>query len=112
MDLEDVGAPLEVGQPELDLPVEAAGPQESGVEGVGAVGGHQHLDVAPRIETVELQCAVRKTFYINDSFFYSAIRLVWNWDYVLLPYKVSSMGLGNTLLHSATIFSGRYDNQS
>ena len=63
VDLEDVGAPLEVGQPELDLPVEAAGPEEGGVEGVGAVGGHQHLDVATGVEAVELQWAVRKTFH-------------------------------------------------
>ena len=54
MNLEDVGPALEVGEAELDLAVEPAGAEEGGVEGVGPVGGHEHLDVAARVEAVEL----------------------------------------------------------
>jgi hypothetical protein len=54
VDLEDVRAPLQVGQPELHLPVETAGPHQGGVESVGPVGRHQHLDVAAGVEPVQL----------------------------------------------------------
>jgi len=54
VDLEDLRAALRVGQAELDLAVEPAGPQQGGVERVGPVGRHQDLDVAPRVEPVEL----------------------------------------------------------
>mmetsp|Transcript_26420 Transcript_26420/g.82369 ORF Transcript_26420/g.82369 Transcript_26420/m.82369 type:complete len:205 (+) Transcript_26420:486-1100(+) len=54
VDLEDVRAALEVGQPELDLTVEAARAQQRRVERVRAVRRHEHLDVAARIEAVQL----------------------------------------------------------
>lgn len=47
-------AHLQVGQAELDLPVQTAGPHEGRVQGVWSVGGHQYLDVATRVETVQL----------------------------------------------------------
>ena len=43
-----------VGQRELDLPVETAGPEEGGVEGVLPVGGHDDLDVCRLVESVHL----------------------------------------------------------
>ena len=43
-----------VGQRELDLPVETAGPEEGGVEGVLPVGGHDDLDVGRLVESVHL----------------------------------------------------------
>mmetsp|Transcript_7587 Transcript_7587/g.22193 ORF Transcript_7587/g.22193 Transcript_7587/m.22193 type:complete len:302 (-) Transcript_7587:494-1399(-) len=42
------------GLRELDFAVEAPGPQEGGVEGVGAVRGHDHLDVHRLVEAVHL----------------------------------------------------------
>mmetsp|Transcript_23861 Transcript_23861/g.51446 ORF Transcript_23861/g.51446 Transcript_23861/m.51446 type:complete len:260 (-) Transcript_23861:692-1471(-) len=54
VDLEDVGATLEVGQAELHLAVQAAGTQQSGVERIRPVGRHQDLDVASGLEAVEL----------------------------------------------------------
>lgn len=50
VDLEDVGAALEIGQAELDLAVEAARSHEGRVEGVRSVGRHEDLDVAARVE--------------------------------------------------------------
>mmetsp|Transcript_46775 Transcript_46775/g.105792 ORF Transcript_46775/g.105792 Transcript_46775/m.105792 type:complete len:217 (-) Transcript_46775:851-1501(-) len=55
VDLEDVRAALEVGEAELHLAVEAAGAEQRRVEGVGAVCGHEDLDVPPRVEAVELR---------------------------------------------------------
>mmetsp|Transcript_22292 Transcript_22292/g.53383 ORF Transcript_22292/g.53383 Transcript_22292/m.53383 type:complete len:281 (-) Transcript_22292:263-1105(-) len=49
-----MSAPLEVGQAELHLAVEPPRPQQRGVERVGPVGRHQDLDVAARVEAVEL----------------------------------------------------------
>ena len=43
-----------VGQRELYLPVETAGPEEGGVEGVLPVGGHDDLDVGRLVEAVHL----------------------------------------------------------
>ena len=45
---------LQVGQVELNLPVQSAGSHECGVECVGSVGGHEDFDVAACIEAVEL----------------------------------------------------------
>jgi len=45
---------LEVGEAKLDFAVEASGSEEGGVEGVGAVGGHEDFDVAAGVESVEL----------------------------------------------------------
>jgi len=45
---------LQVGQGELDLAVQPAGPHQRRVERVRAVGGHEHLDVAARVEAVQL----------------------------------------------------------
>lgn len=39
---------------EFDLSVETAGSEESGIEGVGSVGGHDDLDVGGLVETVHL----------------------------------------------------------
>ena len=39
---------------ELDLAVDSAGTHQGRVEGVWPVGGHEHLDVAPRLEPVHL----------------------------------------------------------
>lgn len=47
-------AHLQVRQAELDLAVQTAGPHEGRVQGVWSVGGHQHLDVAARVEAVQL----------------------------------------------------------
>ena len=49
-----------VGQRELDLPVETAGPEEGGVEGVLPVGGHDDLDVGGLIEAVHLVKELQK----------------------------------------------------
>lgn len=54
VDLEDLEAADLVGQGDLDLAVEAAGAQQGGVEGVGAVGGHDDLGLAEVVEAVEL----------------------------------------------------------
>lgn len=43
VDSEDVRAPFQVGQAELHLAVQAAGPHERRVQGVGPVCSHQHL---------------------------------------------------------------------
>ena len=51
VDLQDLHARLLVGQRELDLPVQPAGPQERGVEHVGPVGGRDYLDVVVRRES-------------------------------------------------------------
>lgn len=39
---------------EFDLSVETAGTEESGIEGVGSVGGHDDLDVRGLIKTIHL----------------------------------------------------------
>mmetsp|Transcript_385 Transcript_385/g.996 ORF Transcript_385/g.996 Transcript_385/m.996 type:complete len:285 (-) Transcript_385:792-1646(-) len=54
MDVEDAALRLHVGEGELDLAVDAAGAQQRGVEGLDPVGGHDHLDVAPRVEPIHL----------------------------------------------------------
>ena len=54
VDLEDVDSALLIGQTELNFAVETAGTQQGRVQGVRSVGGHQHLDVAARIEAVQL----------------------------------------------------------
>mmetsp|Transcript_8389 Transcript_8389/g.28756 ORF Transcript_8389/g.28756 Transcript_8389/m.28756 type:complete len:402 (-) Transcript_8389:352-1557(-) len=54
VDVEDLRPGLQVGQPELHLPVQPPGPEQRGVQGVRSVGGHQDLDVAPRVKAVEL----------------------------------------------------------
>jgi hypothetical protein len=45
---------LFVWERELNLPVDPAGADEGGVETLYAVGGHDDLDVATRVESVEL----------------------------------------------------------
>ena len=47
-------AHLQVGQAELDLPVQTSGSHQGRVQGVRSVGGHQHLDVASGVEAVQL----------------------------------------------------------
>ena len=48
MDLEDRAAALDVGQADVDLAVEAAGPQDSRIDHVEAVRGRNHDDVIRR----------------------------------------------------------------
>lgn len=45
---------LQVRQAELDLPVQTSGSHQGRVQGVRSVGGHQHFDVASRVEAVQL----------------------------------------------------------
>ena len=52
--LEDLRAALEVGRVDADLPVEAAGAQQCGVEDVGTVRRRDHDDVDLRVEAVHL----------------------------------------------------------
>lgn len=47
-------AHLQVGQAELDLPVQTSRSHQGRVQCVRSVGGHQHLDVASRVEAIEL----------------------------------------------------------
>mmetsp|Transcript_15564 Transcript_15564/g.31243 ORF Transcript_15564/g.31243 Transcript_15564/m.31243 type:complete len:314 (+) Transcript_15564:66-1007(+) len=54
VDLEDARTTLKVWQPKLDLAVEAARAKQRRVERVWPVGRHQNLDVAARIEAVQL----------------------------------------------------------
>ena len=54
VDLEDLVAPGEVGGVDLDLPVEAAGAQQRGVEHVGPVGGGDQDHAAADVEAVHL----------------------------------------------------------
>ena len=52
--LEDEALLPAVGQRELDLAVQTAGAQQRGVQRVGAVGGHDHLDVDALVKAVHL----------------------------------------------------------
>ncbi len=54
MHLEDPLTALEVGRVHADLPVEATGAQQRGVEDVGTVGRRDHDDVRVRVEAVHL----------------------------------------------------------
>ena len=54
VDLQHVHARRLVRQRDLDLAVEAAGPQQRRVEHVGPVGRADHLDLANRVEAVQL----------------------------------------------------------
>ena len=47
VDLHDLLAAPEGGHPDLDLPVEAAGPPQRGIDGVLAVGGSDYDDLPP-----------------------------------------------------------------
>ena len=52
--LQDLGAALEVGRLDADLPVEAARAQQRRVEHVGTVGGRDQDDAAAHVEAVHL----------------------------------------------------------
>mmetsp|Transcript_46588 Transcript_46588/g.120614 ORF Transcript_46588/g.120614 Transcript_46588/m.120614 type:complete len:231 (+) Transcript_46588:90-782(+) len=54
MDLEDAPLGLLVGQRELDLAVNAAWTDHGRIQGLDAVGGHDHLHVATIVEAVQL----------------------------------------------------------
>lgn len=54
MSRKHISAHLQVGQAELDLPVQTSGPHQGRVQGVWSVGGHQYFDVASRVEAVQL----------------------------------------------------------
>lgn len=53
MDLQDLQPPVPVGNPDLDLPVEAAGPAERRVDVLEQVRGADHHDLAPALEAVQ-----------------------------------------------------------
>ena len=54
VDLEDLHPGLLVGKRDLYLPVQPAGSEEGGVEGVGSVGGHDDLHLPQHVEPVHL----------------------------------------------------------
>ena len=54
VDLHNLQPPNLVRQADLDLPVQAARAEERGVEGVGAIRGHDDLGLAEVVEAVEL----------------------------------------------------------
>jgi hypothetical protein len=67
VDLEDLSLGLDVGQRELDLAVDTTGTDQRRIQGLDTIGGHQHLDIATRIEAIELvqeleHCALDFTF--------------------------------------------------
>jgi 26S proteasome regulatory subunit T1 len=53
VDFENFGASLQLGQPELDFPINPAWPHERGVQRVWPVCGQQHLDVTSVVETIQ-----------------------------------------------------------
>ena len=55
VDLQDRQALLEVGEGDHDLAVEAARPQQGGVQDVGPVGGGDHDHALGRVEAVHLR---------------------------------------------------------
>ena len=54
MDAKDPATGFVVRKRKLDLPVDSSGPDESRIEAVDAVGGHDDFDVAARVEPVQL----------------------------------------------------------
>jgi len=54
VDLEDVHTSRFVGVGELDLPVYSPRSQQSRVQDIYAVGGHEHLDLVGGLKAVEL----------------------------------------------------------
>lgn len=54
MDLQNLHARHLVGQRDLHFAVQAPRPQQRRVEHVGAVGGHDHLDLAQGVKAVQL----------------------------------------------------------
>ena len=54
VDLEDLGAALEIRQAELNLPIQPPWAQQSRVQRIRPVGGHEHLDVVPSVKPIEL----------------------------------------------------------
>mmetsp|Transcript_15507 Transcript_15507/g.44094 ORF Transcript_15507/g.44094 Transcript_15507/m.44094 type:complete len:360 (-) Transcript_15507:226-1305(-) len=54
MDLENLRPALQVGQTKLDLPVQASRTQQRRVQRIRPVGCHQHFDVSPRVESIQL----------------------------------------------------------
>ena len=55
VDLEDLKPRLLVGHPDLDHPIEPAGPEERRVDDVGPVGGGDDDDVVERLQAVHLR---------------------------------------------------------
>lgn len=60
VDLQDLHAALLVGEGDFDLPVQTARAQESGVESIGAVGGHDQLGFAEIVEAIHLVEELRR----------------------------------------------------
>lgn len=54
VDVEDSAFSFLIRQWELDLAIDSAGADQGRVESLNAIGGHDHLDVATRVKTVEL----------------------------------------------------------
>ena len=65
MDLEDFPPPVLVGNGDRDLSVEAAGPAQGGVQGVGQVGGRQHDDVLPLRQAVHQRQQLRHDAFLH-----------------------------------------------
>lgn len=54
MDAQDMSPALVVRQRKFYTAVQSSGSEEGGIEGVGPIGGHEHLDISTRIKAVEL----------------------------------------------------------
>lgn len=54
MDLEDLCAAIKIRQAELNLPIQPSRTQQRRVQRIRPVGGHEHLDIAPRIKPIKL----------------------------------------------------------
>lgn len=55
MDVENSATGLVIRKWKFNLPVDSSWPNQCRVEAVNPVGGHDHLDIAARIEAVELE---------------------------------------------------------
>merc|ERR1712070_932730 len=53
VDAQNLAAAIQVWYVELDLTIQTARAKQSRVKSVWSVSGHQHLNVATRVETVE-----------------------------------------------------------
>mmetsp|Transcript_3643 Transcript_3643/g.8113 ORF Transcript_3643/g.8113 Transcript_3643/m.8113 type:complete len:332 (+) Transcript_3643:111-1106(+) len=53
MNLEDVATSLQIGQAEFDLAVQSTGSQEGRIQRVWTIGGHENLDIASSVKTIQ-----------------------------------------------------------
>ena len=54
MDLENLYSALEVGQAELDLPIESTRTSKCRIKRVRSIRSHEHFDVTSGVETIQL----------------------------------------------------------